>query len=240
LSTLSSDPTLSRAYVPWYFRMVPDDKQQAKVLVEEIYHKNKAKKVAVVSFDHYDGKMSADAMEGIAKEKKFHAPEIFVGLGEQDLLEKITKNPWDAVVLSGTSTNASEIINKLKSSNRNLKIYAFLNLFNFMDEYQPKPMENIKFVSSFEMNDLKWLSFEKAYHAKYDKYPSPSLAFVYDGIMLSMEAIRKFGPDPETIRTGFISMDYQGITGEIEFDKLGDRVIEWRLVQLIDENITIK
>ncbi|MCK5278429.1 MAG: ABC transporter substrate-binding protein, partial [Cyclobacteriaceae bacterium] len=240
LSTLSSDPTLSRAYVPWYFRMVPDDKQQAKVLVEEIYHKNKAKKVAVVSFDHYDGKMSADAMEGIAKEKKFHAPEIFVGLGEQDLLEKITKNPWDAVVLSGTSTNASEIINKLKSSNRNLKIYAFLNLFNFMDEYQPKPMENIKFVSSFEMNDLKWLSFEKAYHAKYDKYPSPSLAFVYDGIMLSIEAIKKFGPNSEAIRNGFKALEYEGITGEIEFDKLGDRVIEWRLVQLIDENITIK
>ena len=47
LSTLTSDPTLSRAYVPWYYRMVPDDKQQASALVDEIYIENKARDVAI-------------------------------------------------------------------------------------------------------------------------------------------------------------------------------------------------
>ena len=37
VDALASDPTLSRAYVPWYYRMVPDDKQQAEALMEEIY-----------------------------------------------------------------------------------------------------------------------------------------------------------------------------------------------------------
>ena len=43
LSTQSSDPTLSRAYVPWYFRMVPDDLQQSEIFVKEIYVKRKFK-----------------------------------------------------------------------------------------------------------------------------------------------------------------------------------------------------
>lgn len=223
LTTLSSDPTLSRAYVPWYFRLVPDDRQQAEVLAAEIYIIDKAKKAAIISMDNYDGIMSVESMVKKVKEKRLPEPEVLMGLTELELFGKITKNPWDAVVLSGTSKNASVIINKLKSSNRNIKIYAFLNLFNFMDEYQPKPMENIKFVSPFGMNELKWLNFEKAYQSKYGNNPSPSLAFVYDGIMLSIGAIKKFGSDPDNIRNGFKSLVYKGITGEIKFDKLGNR-----------------
>ena len=65
------------------------------------------------------------------------------------------------------------------------------------------------------------------------------MKLLYDGIMLSIEAIKKFSPDPEHIRKGFKSlprwqagMELEGITSDIEFDKLGDREMEWRLVDI--------
>ncbi len=237
LSTLSSDPTLSRAYVPWYFRLVPDDRQQAEVLLEEIYNKKKIKKIALVSLDNYDGKMSVESMVKEAKDQGLPEPKVFIGLDGNELVDKITINLWDAIVLAGTSKNAAKTIEKIRAANANAKIYAFLNLFNFMDDYQAQFMKNIWFVSPFNMNDPKWKSFEKRYQSKYGKNPSPSLAFVYDGILLSIEAIRKFSPDPEAVRNGFKSlsrqqagMEFEGITGGIRFDNLGNRKHSWRLV----------
>jgi len=47
LSAWASDPTLSQAYVPWYFSAVPNDIQQANALIEEIYTHRKHEKVLV-------------------------------------------------------------------------------------------------------------------------------------------------------------------------------------------------
>lgn len=223
LSTQSSDPTLSRAYVPWYFRMVPDDRQQAEVIVEEIYIKRKFKKVALIPLGSYDGQKSVEAMVNLAKDKGVFEPEIFIGLDQQEQLEEIISKTWDAVVLAGSSMVAPEIIQKIISSSSHTNIYAFLNVFNLLNEFNPKLMEHVGFVRSFNEEDKSWLDFEKAYQFKFGIYPSPTFAYVYDGIMLSIEAIRNFGPDQEDIRIGFKNLEYIGVTGKVEFDNLGNR-----------------
>ena len=100
-----------------------------------------------------------------------------------------------------------------------------------MDNVQAEFIENIRFVNSFKFDDPKWLSFKKLYQSKYGKYPSPSLAYVYDGIMLSIEAILKLGPDTEIIRAGFKDLRYHGITGKVEFDTFGNRELVLKLVE---------
>lgn len=230
LSTLSSDPTLSRAYVPWYFRMVPDDKQQSAALVKEIYMKNERQKVGIIALDEYDGQKSAEALVARMKEEGLPTPVVINGLEHQGLSDKINKT-WDAVVLSGNSTHTSDIIEQIKSTNIEMKIYAFINVYNFMDNVQAEFIENIRFVNSFKFDDPKWLSFKKLYQSKYGKYPSPSLAYVYDGIMLSTEAILKLGPDTEIIRAGFKDLRYHGITGKVEFDTFGNRELVLKLVE---------
>ena len=230
LSTLSSDPTLSRAYVPWYFRMVPDDKQQSEALVKEIYMKSKSQKVGIIALDNYDGQKSAEALVARIRKEGLPAPVVFNGLDPQELSDKINKT-WDAVVLSGNSTHTSDIIEQIKSINSEMKIYAFINVYNFMGDVQAELIENIRFVNSFKFDDPKWLSFQKLYQSKYGKYPSPSLAYVYDGIMLSVEAILKLEPDTETIWAGFKSLQYHGITGKVDFDKFGNREAVLNLVE---------
>ena len=66
LSAWAGDPTLAQAFVPWYFSCVPNDNQQAEVLIEEIYNKRKITKIAVVSDNSYDSKL---ALESFVKAK---------------------------------------------------------------------------------------------------------------------------------------------------------------------------
>ena len=196
LSTLSSDPTLSKAYVPWYFRINPDDRQQAKVLAKDIYVTNHAKKVAVVSLDDYDGKKSAEAFVAEAQAKGYPEPIVYSDISNQKDLEKINEYLWDAIVFSGAlkDTTFMDKISQMKNA------YAFLNFFNFLKNGEQA--DNIQ------------------------TYFAPSLDFVYDGISMAIESIRKYGPDSEGIRTGFRDLNYAGLTGKIEFDNLGNRLIE--------------
>ena len=85
--------------------------------------------------------------------------------------------------------------------------------------------KKIQYGRAIDQNDKRWNEFQKAYQLKYAKNPGPAQAFVYDGIMLAIDAIRKNGPDPEALRQGFKSMKYPGITGEIKFGELGNREI---------------
>jgi branched-chain amino acid transport system substrate-binding protein len=225
LSTLSSDPTLSRAYVPWYFRMVPDDRQQAEALARQIYQVDKAKKVALIALDSYDGQKSVEAFVEEANEMGVPKPEIFTGLKEKGLLEKININHWDVVVLAGYSDEHVSIINQI----RDAQIYAFLNITNFTNELQPENYQRVGFVNKNLFKNEAWESFSIRYHQKFHTNPVPSLAYVYDGIILATESIKKFGPDPEAIRTGFRNIKNQGLTGSIEFGKLGNRELDLSL-----------
>jgi branched-chain amino acid transport system substrate-binding protein len=224
LSTLSSDPTLSRAYVPWYFRIIPDDKQQAEVLAELIYLKNKARKVAVIALDNYDGKLSAEAFVATVKDNAYPNPEVFHVLNEKDLLEKIGKTPWDAVVLAGTPKQSDIIFKVMKSPN----IYGFLNMFNFISEYQPESMKEIQVVNQAIMESAAWHKFENSFIQKYQTNPSPAMVYVYDGILVACEAVRKFGANTDAIKKGFKDLKYEGITGRIEFGKLGNREMTFK------------
>lgn len=220
LSTLSSDPTLSRAYVPWYFRLVPDDKQQAQALIEQIYLKDHARNVALVAFDNYDGKMSVETFEKLAINSGFVAPIKFVNLKENELLEKLHSKNWDAVILAGSAANISDISKSIRFG----KIYGFLNIFNFPEDYIHIP--DIRFVVPVGFNISGFKSLIQRSNDEYGMIPSISAAYIYDGITLACEAVKEFGTNPEALRANFSKMRKKGITGNIKFGKLGDRSID--------------
>jgi len=194
LSTLASDPTLSRAYVPWYYRIIPDDIQQSAALTKQIYAVDNARKVAVISLDSYDGVKSAESFAGEAHSNGYPKPSLFSMNNPSESIESFSKQSWDAVVLAGTIQEGDEII--LEGSTKST--FAFINFFNYLTN---KPLaENVKM--NFSMPE----------------------DYVYDGVAIAIESIKRFGSDPESIRAGFAEMDYIGKTGKIEFNTLGNRV----------------
>ncbi|NJN24651.1 MAG: amino acid ABC transporter substrate-binding protein [Cyclobacteriaceae bacterium] len=229
LSTQSSDPSLSRAYVPWYFRMVPDDRQQAAVLIEDIYQKQQLSKVVLVSLDDYDGKMSVESMKELMVKKGLQTPESFINLPEKTLMQKIAHHPPQAMVLAGSAAHVRQLVDDIHVSFPAIRLYAFLNMYNFYAITRTPFPKNIRIVQSDSPAHSQRPSFEKAFLEKYGQMPSPAQAYIYDGISLAAEAIRTYGASPEALRSNFKSITYLGLTGEIKFGKLGNRSNEWIL-----------
>ena len=89
-----------------------------------------------------------------------------------------------------------------------------------MDEYDSEIMNRFNFVNSLILESSVWQNFKKSFQDKYGKKSSLTLAYVYDGIMLSLQALKQFGNDSEAIRIGFKELTYQGFTRRIAFNKL--------------------
>ncbi len=77
VSAWSGDPTLSQAFVPWFFNCVPNDRQQAGSLIEEIYNRRKIIQVAVVYGNDYDSKTALDNFLKQAKMSGKPEPVLF-------------------------------------------------------------------------------------------------------------------------------------------------------------------
>jgi ABC-type branched-subunit amino acid transport system substrate-binding protein len=78
LSAWATDMTLSKAFVPWYFRCLPNDRQQAISLIQEVYIKRKIKNVAIIGTDNNDSQIAVNTFIKIAKLMNVGPPEQFL------------------------------------------------------------------------------------------------------------------------------------------------------------------
>ena len=103
LSAWSGDPTLSQAFVPWFFNCVPNDLQQADALIEELYNKRRLTNITVVSDPGYDSQSSLRnflkkvEMEGYPEPSQLSLDST--GKNINDLTEKILRAEPGCIVL---------------------------------------------------------------------------------------------------------------------------------------------
>jgi len=78
LSSWATDMTLSKAFVPWYFRCIPNDHQQAVSLAQEIYHRRKLEKVATIATETYDSRYASSAFVKVASSENMVVPREYI------------------------------------------------------------------------------------------------------------------------------------------------------------------
>ncbi len=85
-------------------------------------------------------------------------------------------------------------------------------------------LEDIIMISSGQWFTEKGIAFQKEFQKEYGYQPGPVAAYAYDGVSVIIEVIKKAGPDRDKIIDAFSKVNYSGITGEIQFDKNGNRI----------------
>ena len=140
VSPWASDPTLTQAFVPWFFRMVPDDRQQAKALADEIFGSRGLRRVATVSGESYDARIAETTFVGIA-EGLGHSITVRLSangmaaarppLDYEPLLDRIAEAQIDGIALFVSRTESLELTRRLR--NRGMHQQVFATLF-FIDE----------------------------------------------------------------------------------------------------------
>ena len=245
LSAWATDMTLSKAFVPWYFRCLPNDRQQAISLIQEVYIKRKIKNAAIIGTDNNDSRNAVNTFIKIAKLMNVGPPEQFLydvsGRNYQEIFTEIEKNGIEAILLFGKPAFASEIIPLFQQYNIKQPVFGSLSILDDQKASSPdwSILENIIVISSNQWFTGKGIAFQKEFQTEYGYQPGPAAAYAYDGINVIVEAIRNAKPDRnsiiddrEKIIDVFSKVNYSGITGEIQFDENGNRIGKVGLIEI--------
>jgi branched-chain amino acid transport system substrate-binding protein len=227
----ATEPTLTEAFVPWLFRCVPDDRQQSRILIEDIYRQNKNAKVDLLSFGDYDSRNSADAFIKTITEKGLKIDERIVCDGTEKSIKNVTqrvlKNMPDAVVFFGFQSESGRIIVKLKNEIPQLSIYG--NSWSIPDDslmnLRGGEAIGMQLVSPDIVKSESGKKFYNNFEEAYGYPPNPIAAYAYDGTRVILAAMISAGPDRQKIRDAIAVIDFKdGATGTFRFDNHGNRV----------------
>ncbi len=227
MSAWASDPTLSKAYVPWYFSIVPTDDQQATVLLEEVYLKKRLKKILVLHDQTYDAEQAIKSMLSASKGiEDIRITSFGLPSSESDsdvLTSVLKKSEIEAIILLGRKLPLSSILQQLGSLVEDIPIYTNLSV-QASDEFVSSQIENsgqLHVIVSGHWYGSEPSINQNTFYKKHNRIPGPIAAYAYDGIMIMAEAFRQSENDEGSLLEAMSKIKYQGLTGTIQFDSQG-------------------
>lgn len=229
LSAWASDPTLSQAFVPWFFNCVPNDIQQSDALVKEIFVRRSFRRVAVISDSDYDSESALDNfLKKVAggnrpEPLQFRFDEAFPGL--KGLTDELTTADFDCVVLFVQPPGSLEIAGQLRMKNKSKPVFGPLFLLdeNKIPSLDLKKYDDVSIVSSEDLTGSMGIRFSEDYKRTYGNMPGAVASYAFDGMNVLIEAIKKSGADRDKIKNSLKEINYEGVTGIIQFDDKGNR-----------------
>lgn len=236
IATRATDETLSQAFVPWFFRVLPDDRQQAKALIDELSANHGINKVSLIYEDVYDHRMAAETFGKLAESKGLKIDKLLsydeISLDSSPGIDGNTT----AVVISGTFEMTRPVLEKIKKLYPDIQVYGLLAMTadGKIGNGFSAGIEGGIFIASKFCYTTPGQNFKKAFMDQYGYIPSPAASYAYDGTNLLIEAIRQAGPDREKVREVISGTIYaQGATGPIQFDEHGNRISPVFMVRMI-------
>jgi branched-chain amino acid transport system substrate-binding protein len=241
LSAWSSDPTLSQAFVPWFFNCVPNDRQQADELIIEIYNKRKITGVVTIADNTYDSNQSLNIFLKNVKLSGKNEPVNFLYdnyIGELDILaDQIIKSKANCIILFCQPSTSLKIIRLMRQRKMNQTVFGTLSILNEnkLSGKELQEFDHMMLVPSEIWTGSKYLAFRQEYQKLYGKIPGVVAAYAFDGMNLLIEAIRTSGgPEREKIQEALLKIHYEGVTGPIRFDGKGNRVGNVAVVKILN------
>ncbi len=226
LTAGATDPTLVEHSLPWFVRNIQDDRQQAHVLLREIYFVRGFERTALLRSSDRDGRTGVDRFLSGARrlghpvvlEQRFDPGDTDF----KDQLERIREMDPEALVLWGNAAEAARIVRQARESGMTLPIFGFDRMSgeDFLDA-AGKAAEGIVTVATLnpDRDDPIWKGFRERYQTRYGEDPDTFAAHAYDGMNLLIAAVREAGLNRARIRDYLFGLkSYRGVSGEALFD----------------------
>ncbi|MEN8201032.1 MAG: ABC transporter substrate-binding protein [Bacteroidota bacterium] len=217
LETRATDPTLSQAYVPWFFRIVPNDDQQSRALLDIIKKKGEGG-LAILSQDQYDTGYAVRSFTKYAKRANGIAPLILdldsADLHTADPIDQLKGSKTAHLVIPYYSEFSLELIDLIKKEIPQMLIYGTLNFCAGLKErdFKREELQGMMLIHSYAPG--KNMDSETDLHAMY----------AYEGVLLILKAIQEAGSDRDAIKEHLFTIAYtNGLSGSLSFDDMGNR-----------------
>jgi len=229
LSPWVTDSSLTRIGLPWFFRLVPDDRSQAEALLKEVHRQHHPGSVVLlVSEADYDLSHTATEIENEAARLGLPEPRrmpVREGDPSGSAAEIMSGSPG-ALVLLVRPLEASRIVREVRRRAPDLPFYGPLALAvpEFLGP-AGRAAEGMILAAPPYPEGKAALEFQDRFRKEYGCEASLPAAFGYDGANLLIRALhdsgQRPGGDPASVMSG---MRYAGLTGPVRFNAAGDRV----------------
>ena len=242
LSAWASDPTLSQAYVPWYFSVVPNDNQQAKVLVKEIYNRRKIEGAVAVLDDSYDSKMAWKSMANEIGKAGHVVPETFFldakGENIKHIISEVKRSKTTAVIIIGKPLYSWELIDRMRKNSMDHMIFGNLSILGdgVFSKRNLHNYDRIVLIGSEKWLNDKPSSFQDRYFKAYGYFPGAAAAFAYDGMQVLIEAIGISNMDREKMKDAMMKTRMPGYSGILSFSERGILKNDPELIEIEEGN----
>jgi branched-chain amino acid transport system substrate-binding protein len=238
LSAWTGDPTLSQAFVPWFFNCVPNDNQQAASIFKEIYEVRKYRNIVVVHGKDYDSEKSyASFINTVKKVGKPDPLQFNIGdyVQTTDILaDKISDSDADCLVLFCEPAVALKLVTQIENKNHLLPVFGPITLLNenILSFQELKDFDGILSVPAGIWPEAENQKFSKEFEKKYGYEPGMVALYSYDCMGVLIEAIRQAGStDRGMIQDSLKKIRFNGITGSIQFDNKGNRLGKFEITK---------
>jgi ABC-type branched-subunit amino acid transport system substrate-binding protein len=221
IECLATESTLSQAFVPFFFRMVPNDDQQAESILELIKEKGGGK-ICILSTETYDARYAVRSLVKAAALKTGQAPLVIdVDSLEKDhntIIDRIRSRGVKHLIIPFDSEENRDILLALKKEIPSVHTYGTLH-----------------FTTGAEIRKVPWRDYEGMYLVSVgptwmgNKYlwGVSRISSCSDALNLVIQAIREVGPDRQAIIDYLAKIKTNGYhSGPISFDEYGNRTRE--------------
>jgi branched-chain amino acid transport system substrate-binding protein len=227
---MGASPDLSKTGNKYLFRVILTGSVYVPAVMKYMAEEKKVKKIAAL-FENTDyGITMYDAAKESTKDLgvEFIATEKY-NPGDKNFSAQLSKiknlNP-DAVMVVGLYNEVALIEQQARQAGLDVQ---FFSPDDSMYSEQlitlgGDAVENHIFASMIDLNaDSEQMKEFKALAEKNNVLAQANTAIAFDAAMALAKALENGGGDAEKARDALASIEYQGITGPIKFDKNGDR-----------------
>jgi branched-chain amino acid transport system substrate-binding protein len=230
LTPWASDPTLTEIKIPWFFRLVPEDRKQAEALLAEIHGARKISRIAAVAVKgEYDSRAALEALDRAARSRPgLELRAIRLAEGGTDLgnlAGEVKEEGAGAVALLLAPGPAARAARLLRTADPSLVLFGPLALATgeFLDA-AGEAAEGMVLAAPSEAEGPLADRFRERYREAHRARPAAAAAFGFDGARALVEALRTSGgAGGEPLRAALAALRVDGLTGRVEFDATGDR-----------------
>ena len=232
----AADLSIDYANVPWVFRLMPDDRSQAELLLRAAEDRG-FQRLALASEGARDARVAAGHVAQVANRlgrslllhveyHPFHPP----GACARRLIQA---NP-DAVVIWGGAAGALALIIELRGAGLDVPVLVPAALVAPEVAALHASLGRIVGVAPLDMDlpDPRLQAFRRRYARETGESPSALAAYAYEAGQVVISALERSGLNRARLRDELAQMRHNGLTGQVSFNSLGGYDPKLVLVEL--------
>jgi branched-chain amino acid transport system substrate-binding protein len=222
------DSTLDYANVPWVFRAMPADQQQAKILVRYAKEKGFQRLVLITEAERESYAAKRRLLESARHHQLFFFRQFeYQPDAPDEIVPRLRESDSDAILLWGRAESALSLIKALRQNGVRVPVLTS-SLLAIPETEEAAPQLGELIVSApYDLADPsgQLQSFRAKFHSRTGRQVGPVGVYSYDVTRLVLRAIENQGLHHTRIRNGLMAAGYNGLAGRYQFDSLGGNQI---------------